>query len=257
MRQPPINVLVVIGPNEGLDALLQQKLERRGYLVTLAGNAQEAQGAVIREKGGFHSVITEYDMPFLNGIQLILWIKERYSAIRTFLMTDRIENVLEAALAAGVDDIFEKPLDLNLLPAAIEKKRADEERKPLGVLVVDDDEEIRYMLTELLQSEGHSVSTAADGQEALEMIRRDAGYDLVITDHNMPRLLGVELVRLIKKGFPLMKIILMSAREDLDSVAFTAGASAVLRKPFRANEMLSAIVRTCAQTDPQAPVAHQ
>ncbi len=78
---------------------------------------------------------------------------------------------------------------------------ADAEEDDLGptrVLLVDDDENIRVMLGELLKLDGYEVETAEDGTKGLEMLRSDPGYSLVVLDLDMPGLTGKEVLRQIR-----------------------------------------------------------
>lgn len=107
--------------------------------------------------------------------------------------------------------------------------------KPLKILVVDDDGCMRLVLEEFLKLKGHSVSLAADGVRAQEVLSLEGGkFDIVITDYQMPRLLGVELVRWIKGAYPRVKIIFMTGNveDNVMSMARAAGADEVFRKPF-------------------------
>ena len=67
-------------------------------------------------------------------------------------------------------------------------------KKPIKVLVVDDEKGIRFLLSEALLHRGFEVSLARDGQESLEKMEK-SNFDLVVTDINMPRLDGVENVK--------------------------------------------------------------
>src|SRR5436305_6827446 len=78
------------------------------------------------------------------------------------------------------------------------------------VLIADDEESIRHVLTVLLTERGYEVREVADGEEALrELTARD--YDALVTDVRMPRLGGLELVRAAQAQNPEMTIIVMSA----------------------------------------------
>jgi two-component system, NtrC family, response regulator AtoC len=108
-----------------------------------------------------------------------------------------------------------------------------------SILIVDDEEPIRQMLTEVLGGHGYVVRAAADGQEALrELAERD--YDAVVTDVRMPRMDGLSLVRAMQQAAPDVTVIVMSAygSHDLALEAMKAGAYDYLGKPFRPDEVL-------------------
>ena len=78
------------------------------------------------------------------------------------------------------------------------------------ILVVDDDEDVRLTLVELLKAEGHDVLTASDGFEALAVMR-EALPHLIISDLKMPNMSGFELLGVVRKRFPSIAVIAISA----------------------------------------------
>src|SRR5882672_704253 len=107
------------------------------------------------------------------------------------------------------------------------------------VLIADDEESIRHVLTELLHERGYEVGAVADGEEALrELAARD--YDALVTDVRMPKMNGLDLVRAAQGASPETTIIVMSAygSHDLAIEAMKAGAYDYLGKPFRPDEVL-------------------
>jgi PAS domain S-box-containing protein len=95
-------------------------------------------------------------------------------------------------------------------PAApIKKQRA------LVVLAVDDDALVLMNTVAMLEDLGHVVFQAFSGQEALDILRREAAVDLVITDQAMPKMTGTQLAKAIQQDWPGMPIILASGYADL------------------------------------------
>src|SRR5689334_24312032 len=79
-----------------------------------------------------------------------------------------------------------------------------------SILIVDDEEPIRQVLSEVLGGNGYVVRTAADGEEALRELSAN-DYDAVVTDVRMPRMDGLSLVRAIQQVAPESTVIVMSA----------------------------------------------
>src|SRR5260370_14599050 len=107
------------------------------------------------------------------------------------------------------------------------------------VLIRDDGESVRHVLTVLLSERGYEVRAGSDGEQALrELAGRD--YDALVTDVRMPGLNGLDLVRAAQAQSPEMTIIVMSAygSHDLAIEAMKAGAYDYLGKPFRPDEVL-------------------
>src|SRR2546430_17662185 len=107
------------------------------------------------------------------------------------------------------------------------------------VLIADDEESIRHVLSEMLDERGYEVRAVADGEQALqELTSRD--YDALVTDVRMPKMDGLELVRAAQAASPETTIIAMSAygSHELAIEAMKAGAYDHLGKPFRPDEVL-------------------
>ena len=109
------------------------------------------------------------------------------------------------------------------------------------ILVVDDDAQIRRVLSTSLSAQGYEIRCANDGAEALQAIR-EWPPDVVITDLVMPNMSGVELCRRIR-GESQVPIIVLSVREqEREKVeALDAGADDYITKPFHANELLARV----------------
>lgn len=109
------------------------------------------------------------------------------------------------------------------------------------VLVADDEPAVLEVLTEVVEDLGHEVVRAHDGREAL-MIARSQAPNLVVTDHMMPRLSGVELCRALREDDRLRQVpvILLSAALPPEAVE----AHAFLSKPFELDEFESLVKRT-------------
>lgn len=114
-----------------------------------------------------------------------------------------------------------------------------------SILLVDDNGEFRKVLSVALKDAGYAVIEAADGQQALTLLRTTT-VDLVVADVVMPEHDGLELLTELRKKYPSLPIIAMSG----DSPRFTdlflktakkMGAAHVLRKPFKVDELLATI----------------
>jgi two-component system cell cycle response regulator CpdR len=112
--------------------------------------------------------------------------------------------------------------------------------RPATVLVVDDLESFRVMLRRQLVSLGHTVLEAADGAEAIEVVRsRRGGLDLVMTDVVMPAMNGTEVAACICAEYPGLPVVLMSAYAPAGPtrVGFQNAIVPVLQKPFDAGQL--------------------
>ena len=113
-----------------------------------------------------------------------------------------------------------------------------------SILVVDDTRSMRKMVAAVLQGAGYEVAEAGDGVEALELARERV-YDLVVTDHNMPRMDGVTLVRELRSlpNYDPVALIVLSteAGPELKQKGRDAGATGWMAKPFDPQRMLEIV----------------
>lgn len=101
------------------------------------------------------------------------------------------------------------------------------------ILVTDDADFMRMILTDILTSKGHTVLQARNGQECLDILRKET-VDVCLLDIVMPVMDGMDALRQMKKGNPEIKVIMVSAlaRESVVKQALQLGADAFVVKPF-------------------------
>jgi len=88
-------------------------------------------------------------------------------------------------------------------------------RRPLRILIVDDEEPIRRFVERVLRDAGHVTLTAADGVEALAMAHKEDGaFDVVVTDLMMPGMAGDELARRLRQDEPRLKVLYLTGHSD-------------------------------------------
>lgn len=119
------------------------------------------------------------------------------------------------------------------------------------ILIVDDSQTLRQMLSELLENSGMNVIEAANGLEAKERIQASIP-DLVITDLIMPQMNGYELCRWIKNGPATQNIpvlICTTKSEEFDRYwGMKQGADAYITKPFHPPELVKTVKQLLMQT---------
>lgn len=109
------------------------------------------------------------------------------------------------------------------------------------ILVADDEESMRWVLSKALKRKGFSVDLAIDGRQALSMIQ-DSSYDLAILDIKMPGMDGLEAARIIN-GEKICGVLMLTAfsQREIVEQARDAGALAFLVKPFQKSDLIPAI----------------
>lgn len=117
---------------------------------------------------------------------------------------------------------------------------------PKHILVVDDNEDIRSLLSLVLQKEGYHVFLAANGNEAIEIVKNNK-LDLILLDVMMPGLSGLEVLSSIRGNkdkkiseIPVMMITAKSTVSDIDE-AVENGATSYIIKPFRNENLIQKV----------------
>ena len=122
------------------------------------------------------------------------------------------------------------------------------------ILVVDDEEPIRALVKRLLSLHGHAVDTADDGAAAVDQLQKKR-YDLMIIDHFMPKMSGIDAVAVIRsspafRDLKILMVTLTSVTKDIDE-AFEAGIDGYVIKPFNMNQILEKVEKTLLKTRPR------
>jgi two-component system nitrogen regulation response regulator NtrX len=123
------------------------------------------------------------------------------------------------------------------------------------ILVIDDEEAVRFTVKEVLVRAGYDVDTASDGKEGLEILR-DSGADLVITDIIMPGIDGVAVLNHVRAEYENTPVIVISGGGNIAPMEYEpsaiktnaylasaaiAGADATLTKPFDRKALLGTV----------------
>jgi len=110
----------------------------------------------------------------------------------------------------------------------------------LNVLLVDDDEDVLYLVARMLKAAGFQVKPVPGGEEALENLRSGAIPDLIILDQNMPRMSGVQTLEKIRLLLPEVPILISSGQPDIQNwECFRRPNVGVIPKPFEMGELLA------------------
>jgi CheY-like chemotaxis protein len=130
--------------------------------------------------------------------------------------------------------------------AAIEEiKEAEilpEQKRKATILVVEDEEDVRELLKDILTDGGHEVEFTPDGEKGIELFRQKK-FDLVFTDLGMPGMSGWQVAENIKKICQQTPVALITGWEvkQKDSELKASGVDLVVKKPFRVNEVLQLV----------------
>jgi DNA-binding response OmpR family regulator len=116
---------------------------------------------------------------------------------------------------------------------------------PLNILLAEDERSVALSISFALKADGHKIEMVSDGEEALsELTRKPGAFDLLITDHSMPRMNGIELVRRLRDRAFRGKIVVLSAHLSAENRAayLALGVDMMIPKPFDVHQLRASIM---------------
>ena len=118
------------------------------------------------------------------------------------------------------------------------------------ILIVDDDEDFLHLMGQYLESVGLEHDLAVSAEQARNLLK-GSGYDMVVSDFNMPGESGLDLLRYVSSKYPQTPFVLMTGYDDLriKRESMRMGAHAYIQKPFYMNELSRTIVNLLRRDD--------
>jgi CheY-like chemotaxis protein len=116
------------------------------------------------------------------------------------------------------------------------------------IVIVDDNDDTREALDEILRQEGFSTRVARDGREAIDLLKSSADPCAILLDHRMPNMDGLQFLEIRERNpmFALSPVIFVSG--DLHGLSAAAEKGAIpVKKPFRVDELLELIRELCSE----------
>ncbi|WP_303722228.1 sigma-54 dependent transcriptional regulator [Malonomonas rubra] len=125
------------------------------------------------------------------------------------------------------------------------------------ILVADDEESIRWVLSRALKKKGFTVDLAEDGKQALSMFRNNR-YDLAVLDIKMPGLQGLELLKQVQADYPETLVVIMTAESTMENAvaAMKNGAYDYLTKPFDLDALDAIILKAQKAAEVSEQIGH-
>jgi two-component system response regulator PilR (NtrC family) len=114
-----------------------------------------------------------------------------------------------------------------------------------NILIVDDEQSYRQLLSLVFEGDGHSIRTATNGREALALLQEEPA-DVVISDVRMPDMDGIEMLSSVRESQPDLGVVLMTAFASVETAreAFKLGADDFIQKPFDVEELKLIVKKT-------------
>jgi len=112
------------------------------------------------------------------------------------------------------------------------------------ILVVDDEPELRILLSQVLENAGYDIKEASDGEEAIQLLKKEK-YDLTLLDIQMPILDGIKVLKYIKDHSLGTKAIMLTGYADLKHAmeAKEYGAKDFIGKPYKIEDIIATVER--------------
>ncbi|MBC7314497.1 MAG: diguanylate cyclase [Rhizobium sp.] len=232
--------VLVIEDSRTFSSLLCHRFENEnGYLVTHCASTKALRDAAGRADQPFDAAVVDLNLPDSPDGQILDEVVAMGVPAVVFT-ADFNRHMRERLVERGVADYVIKNNEraVDMVVSAVARIL---DNRHVRVLVVDDVASARKMLVDLLNVQQFQVFEATTGSEALDMLVRHPGIDMVITDYNMPDMDGYELTRRIRRehGSDRLRIIGISSSADrlLSASFLKAGANDFVYRPFVVEEL--------------------
>jgi CheY-like chemotaxis protein len=246
--------ILVADDEPGLVTIVRQLMERSGARVTIANGGRAALDALRDPAQSFEVVITDLDMPEVDGWAVTAEAKARRADVRVIMLTGWAGEIApEDFSARGVDVVLGKPCSRADLESAISQLLAPPARPDgaLDVLLVDDQLVFARSIRDLLKLQGHRVDVVDSARAALDAVSAKQ-FDAVLTDYSLGEVSGAQLAeRLAERAStladgaraPFVVLITGYATEVDDPSLLSRGVDAVLPKPCRGEDLRAVLER--------------
>jgi len=233
--------VLLVDDNAALRVTLREQLASLHCKVHEAADFEQAT-RVLRSKEPIEFIISDFDLGSgANGLELARWVQDNGLKIPGAIISGHLQSF--SGLPQNWQSL-QKPVrlrDLRMILAAgrQDNAAAQSERTmpfspqiPATVLVVEDNDGMRFVTVEMLRRAGYTAVEAATARDALLKLK-DASIHLVITDLGLPDMPGAELAKEIARHYPAIEVLLMSGTPSRPGMARSASLTAeILHKPF-------------------------
>ena len=237
------STILIIDDDPSVREVLTRTLQKEGYVVCSAGTGDE--GLELARKIEPTVIILDVMMPQKDGWSLLRELKDdpRLKAIPVVMHT--IIDNRNLGFAIGAQDYLIKPVNPDLLVQTM--KRYTRSSDALNILIIDDDEQQRDMLTRIFAKEGWTMQTADGGRSALSLLAKSVP-DVMILDLMMPAMDGFEFLNHVKENdqWSRIPVLILSSMElnkgDIERLSGSV-AGILQKQEFDPQQLLTVIQR--------------
>lgn len=241
--------------DSSLRELNAEMLIGAGYVVAAAPDGASAWQALNAE--GYDLLLTDNNMPNLSGVELLKKLYASRLTLPVIMATGILPEkefvshpwlrptatLLKPYTAAELLQTVQKVL--RGVEQTVATLRPPARPATHRILVVDEDRDLRQMYAEALAGPGYDIDEAADGLAGWEALQAHP-YDLLITEHDLPKLTGIEMVKKLRAAHMALPVIMATGRLPSFELAHNMELqfSAALIKPFPIDELLGTVKKT-------------
>jgi CheY-like chemotaxis protein len=234
--------VLVVEDQDTVRNLTVTVLKEHGYRVLDAAHGEDALLVAERHPGPIHLLLTDVVMPHMTGKEVAERLKALRPELKVLYMSGYAADVIvRRELLSSDAPYLAKPFAPDVLAAKV-REVLGQPRLEATILVVDDEESVRGFFQQVLAGAGFEVVVARDGAEALKKAR-ERRFDLLLTDLVMPEQEGLEIIRILRKERPDLKVVAVSGAfgGTFLKTAQLLGANATLLKPVSPDQLLAAV----------------
>ncbi len=236
--------IMVVDDEPDIAKLIKRYLERAGYTVVIAPDGRTALQFAQREHPDL--ITLDVMLPDTDGFTVLEWLKTNPSTHKIPVIMLSILADEEQGKLLGAVDYLTKPVNERLLLDHVARILAND--KTHRVLVAEDDDDNRRLITNLLTRAGYQVLQATNGADAVQLAQEQQP-GLVLLDIRMPEMDGITALQTLRADSATrdLPVIMMTgypgALEENRSAMLNLGAPAILSKPFTAEQLARAIAQ--------------
>ena len=248
--------ILLVEDDPDLREMLDELLRSQRHQVTTAVDGPHAISCLAR--GVPDLVLADYNLPNgPNGLELAASVRATAgSAVPVIILTGDISSATLRAVTLGGCALLSKPVGLPELQQAIARALAPPPDKRPAIFVVDDDDDVRGAIMEVLESDGRAVAGFPSGEAFLAAFQ-PADAACLLIDAALPGVSGIELLERLRAAGHAVPAIVITGQSDVPMAirAMKAGASDFIEKPVERPGLLASVARAMERSVDAAKLA--
>ena len=260
--------VLVVDDNYTNRAILKNQLEQWKLVPVLAASGKDAID-ILKKDPLFHLVLTDMQMPQMDGVQLAQSIKEKWPTVPVILLSSMCDEH-NKGLQHLFSTVLTKPVKQHVLNKNVlqglqwrDKPVQDEKttqeklsgnfavQYPLQILIAEDNLINQQVIIHILGKLGYETTVVENGTEAVEAVNAGC-YDLVLMDMQMPEMDGLEATEIIRGSLekqPVIIALTANSMQDDEEKCLRAGMNDYLAKPIKLEELVNKLEKWARQID--------